>query len=113
MFVQVIKLSDAVQTLPRQVTSCVHGVAGAFVEVGVASAVIQGRRFQRGAYCLGKLVWGKGWEELLHHLAHHTRCMQGKGPPCPPSRSSLLRTTALLHLLHSQVSGISTRSIGL
>ena len=30
--VQIIKLSDAVQSLPRQVTSCVHGVAPGFLE---------------------------------------------------------------------------------
>ncbi len=36
--VQVVKLSDTVQTLPRQVTSNVHGVAQCFLDVGRASA---------------------------------------------------------------------------
>ena len=31
---QVIKLSDAVQTLPRQVTECVHGAAPNFLKIG-------------------------------------------------------------------------------
>ena len=28
--------------------------------------------FSRGAYCLGKIVWGKGWEELIALLSQHT-----------------------------------------
>ncbi len=77
---QVIKLSDAVQALPRQVTCCVHGVAGAFLEVGAVSGSTPGPRFHRGAYCLGKLVWGKGWEELLDLLTHHqARCAPDSG----------------------------------
>ncbi len=35
---QVVKLSNTVQTLPRQVTSNVHGVAQCFLDVGRASA---------------------------------------------------------------------------
>ena len=35
---QVVKLSDTVQTLPRQVTCNVHGVAQCFLDVGTASA---------------------------------------------------------------------------
>lgn len=35
-----------------------------------------GNPFSRGAYCLGKIVWGKGWEELIALLSQHTeaRC---------------------------------------
>ena len=29
--------------------------------------------FTKGAYCLGKVVWGKGWEELLTLLVAHKR----------------------------------------
>lgn len=90
---QVIKLSDAVQTLPRQVTSCVHGVASAFLEIGrtapfssrPVTAACPGAesgaaRFPRGAYCLGKLVWGKGWEELLRILPSHLPHSSGPHP---------------------------------
>ena len=28
--------------------------------------------FTRGAYCLGKIVWGKGWEELIALLGQHS-----------------------------------------
>ena len=38
LVMQVVKLSDTVQTLPRQVTSNVHGVAQCFLDVGRASA---------------------------------------------------------------------------
>ena len=31
------------------------------------------RRFAKGAYCLGKIVYGKGWEELLTLLDFHQR----------------------------------------
>ena len=102
-----IKLSDGVQRLPRQVTQNVHGAARSFLEVGEQSAqtakseaksawcmpcahcelsmptcsrpLLQGLlaaargadrwclhaaggkpRFTKGAYVLGKIVWGKG-----------------------------------------------------
>ena len=32
-----------------------------------------GKRFAKGAYCLGKIVYGKGWEELLTLLDFHQR----------------------------------------
>ena len=37
-----------------------------------------GQEFTRGAYCLGKVVWGKGWEELLTLLAAHKRAHPDK-----------------------------------
>ena len=39
------------------------------------------RSFSRGAYCLGKVVWGKGWEQLLRLLAAHDRTHPDN--PCP------------------------------
>ena len=42
----------------------------------------EGRRdFTKGAYCLGKVVWGKGWEQLLRLLATHDRTHPDN--PCP------------------------------
>ncbi len=79
---QVIKLSDAVQALPRQVTCCVHGAAPGFVTAGAAkarSAEGAGRRFSKGAYCLAKVVWGKGWEELLELMEYQGRVAAARG----------------------------------
>jgi digalactosyldiacylglycerol synthase len=69
---KVVKLSDAVQALPRETTRFVHGVADGFLRVGEAKAAAPpggGRRFSRGAYFIGKCVWGKGYTELLDLLA--------------------------------------------
>lgn len=96
---KVVKLSDAVQRLPRQCTQFVHGVSPKFLEVGAeksdayraatapaaaaapaaASAdVSRGEEasgasavWPKGAYFLGKVVWAKGYTELLDLLEHH------------------------------------------
>ena len=56
---QVVKLSDAVQRLPRQQTQFVHGVPESFLEVGAAKAAQpaspDARRFGKGAYFIGKV----------------------------------------------------------
>ncbi|KAK9861589.1 hypothetical protein WJX84_001177 [Apatococcus fuscideae] len=73
---KVIKLSDAVQSLPRQVTCFVHGVPPPFLEVGQqASKPSQPGepRFSKGAYFVGKLMWAKGFTEMLDMLSHHKR----------------------------------------
>jgi len=89
---KVIKLSDAVQQLPRQVTCNVHGVASCFLEQGAAAAAAAAKAtagagaveaegegeeraparspFTKGAYFIGKAVWGKGWRELVELLDH-------------------------------------------
>jgi digalactosyldiacylglycerol synthase len=68
---KVVKLSDAVQDLPRQTTEFVHGVAESFLTVGEKKAKDPpngGPRFSRGAYFIGKCVWAKGYTELLELL---------------------------------------------
>ena len=88
---KVVKLSDAVQALPRSTTEFVHGVPAAFLEVGAARAAAIAKAhggaredgggdaspappatprpassaFGRGAYFIGKAVWAKGYTELL------------------------------------------------
>jgi len=71
---KVIKLSDAVQPLPRQETMFVHGVSPTFLTVGQAKAAAAqegGKPFQKGAYFLGKVLWAKGYTELLDRLNEH------------------------------------------
>jgi hypothetical protein len=54
-----VKLSDAVQPLPRQTTQFVHGVPKSFLAVGEAKAkpLEDGKpRFTRGAYFMGKVT---------------------------------------------------------
>ncbi len=55
---QIVKLSDAVQEMPRSVTQFVHGVPGSFLAVGEAKAKSPpdgGPRFTKGAYFIGKV----------------------------------------------------------
>ena len=55
---QIVKLSDAVQELPRSVTEFVHGVPESFLKVGEAKAkASEGGepRFSKGAYFIGKV----------------------------------------------------------
>ena len=81
--VQVVKLSDAVQELPRSVTEFVHGVPESFLKVGEAKAKApeDGEpRFSKGAYFIGKvscflasaqasaLIWGSGHEPCLSSM---------------------------------------------
>ena len=59
------------QALRQRATSRAQGdVHGARV------AAEGGRRFSKGAYTLGKVVPGKGWEELLAMLDFHQRALQ-------------------------------------
>ena len=77
MDVQVIKLSDAVQPLPRQTTQFVHGVPDSFLAVGAKKSQEPPEpdrpRFARGAYFMGKAVWAKGYTELLDLVENHNK----------------------------------------
>ena len=64
---KVIKLSDALQPLPRAVTCNVHGVRADFLDIGRRAA--RRPQWRRGAYFLGKALWAKGHRLLLGYLA--------------------------------------------
>ena len=65
---RVIKLSDAVQTLPHSVTCNVHGVRDKFIQIGRERA---GKPFENGAYFLGKVLWAKGYRQLVDLMNEH------------------------------------------
>lgn len=65
---RVIKLSDAVQTLPHSVTCNVHGVREKFIDIGRERA---GMPFEKGAYFLGKVLWAKGYRQLVDLMDEH------------------------------------------
>lgn len=76
----VVKLSDAVQHLPRQRTMFVHGVSPTFLNVGKerADQALQDPShsvFSKGLYFIGKVVWGKGYTELVELLSKHEKLM--------------------------------------
>ncbi|KAI5083985.1 hypothetical protein GOP47_0000154 [Adiantum capillus-veneris] len=72
---KVIRLSAATQTLPKSIICNVHGVSPKFLQIGQAVAEEKKRRKEvfthGGAYFLGKMVWGKGYRELLDLWALH------------------------------------------
>ncbi|KXZ47328.1 hypothetical protein GPECTOR_36g52 [Gonium pectorale] len=73
---KVIKLSDAVQPLPRQETMFVHGVSPSFLKVGQTKAQLAAtgqKPFCKDAYFLGKVLWAKGYTELLDRLNEHSQ----------------------------------------
>ncbi len=78
---KVIKLSDAVQDLPRQTTEFVHGVADSFLSVGEKKSKMRSDgapRFSKGAYFLGKCVWAKGYTELIDLLSQNKDQLGGE-----------------------------------
>lgn len=73
----VVKLSDAVQPLSRERTEFVHGVSPTFLNVGKqrADAVQEGtgsNEFSKGVYFIGKVLWGKGYTELIDLVSRHS-----------------------------------------
>lgn len=53
---KVIKLSDTLQPLPRAVVCNVHGVRADFLDAGKRASR---RKWKRGAYSIGKVLWAK------------------------------------------------------
>jgi digalactosyldiacylglycerol synthase len=86
---KVVKLSDAVQQLPRAQTCFVHGVSPRFLAIGEERAQRRARQTaggedaaapaegqadgeeEKGVYFIGKVVWGKGYTELLDLVQRH------------------------------------------
>lgn len=66
---RVIKLSDAVQEFPNSVTCNVHGVREKFIQVGRDRK----ERFAKGAYFMGKVLWAKGYRDLVDNMLVHYR----------------------------------------
>lgn len=77
---QIIRLSGATQDLPRSVICNVHGVNPKFLEVGkLKLRQLQNgeKAFTKGAYYIGKMVWSKGYRELLDLLSKYQSKLVG------------------------------------
>ncbi|XP_008803142.1 digalactosyldiacylglycerol synthase 2, chloroplastic-like [Phoenix dactylifera] len=77
---KVIRLSAATQELPRSIICNVHGVNPKFLEVGKLKHGQQQRgelAFTKGVYFIGKMLWSKGYRELLQLLSKHQNELAG------------------------------------
>ncbi|KHN08602.1 Digalactosyldiacylglycerol synthase 1, chloroplastic [Glycine soja] len=77
---KVLRLSAATQDLPKSVICNVHGVNPKFLKIGekiAAERELGQKAFTKGAYFLGKMVWGKGYKELIDLLAKHKADLDG------------------------------------
>ncbi|XP_073004557.1 digalactosyldiacylglycerol synthase 1, chloroplastic-like [Typha latifolia] len=77
---KVLRLSAATQDLPKSVICNVHGVNPKFLKVGekiAAERECGQKAFPKGAYFLGKMVWAKGYRELIDLLAKHKSDLEG------------------------------------
>ncbi|KAJ9559039.1 LOW QUALITY PROTEIN: hypothetical protein OSB04_013653 [Centaurea solstitialis] len=77
---KVLRLSAATQDLPKSVICNVHGVNPKFLEIGERMAAEKEggeQRFSKGAYFLGKMVWAKGYRELIDLLAKQKNDLNG------------------------------------
>ncbi len=97
---RVIRLSGAVQRLPGAVTENVHGVRSRFLDIGRAR---DGKPFTKGAYFLGKVLWTKGYTELLDLLQKYAASegntprvdLFGSGPDLEAVQERVRSTRAL------------------
>lgn len=74
MFFKVLRLSAATQDLPKSVVCNVHGVNPKFLEIGERMSA---EKFSKGAYFLGKMVWAKGYRELIDLLSKQKNDLNG------------------------------------
>ncbi|KAJ9554767.1 hypothetical protein OSB04_009381 [Centaurea solstitialis] len=77
---KVLRLSAATQDLPKSVVCNVHGVNPKFLTIGekMASEREGGHQsFSKGAYFLGKMVWAKGYRELIDLLVKQKDDLNG------------------------------------
>ncbi|XP_039117105.1 digalactosyldiacylglycerol synthase 1, chloroplastic-like [Dioscorea cayenensis subsp. rotundata] len=77
---KVLRLSAATQDLPKSVICNVHGVNPKFLKIGEKIAAERNggqQSFSKGAYFLGKMVWAKGYRELIDLLAKHKQDLEG------------------------------------
>ncbi|XP_020535652.1 digalactosyldiacylglycerol synthase 1, chloroplastic isoform X2 [Jatropha curcas] len=77
---KVLRLSAATQDLPKSVICNVHGVNPKFLKIGekvAAERELGQQAFSKGAYFLGKMVWAKGYKELIDLLSKHKNELDG------------------------------------
>ncbi|KAK0580542.1 hypothetical protein LWI29_003115 [Acer saccharum] len=77
---KVIRLSSATQDYPNSIICNVHGVNPKFLEIGKKKIEQQqsgNQAFTKGAYYIGKMVWNKGYKELLTLLQDHQNELDG------------------------------------
>ncbi|KAL6899178.1 hypothetical protein ACP4OV_005836 [Aristida adscensionis] len=77
---KVLRLSAATQDLPKSIVCNVHGVNPKFLKIGerIAADKESGQpSFSKGAYFLGKMVWAKGYRELIDLMAKHKSDLEG------------------------------------
>ncbi|KAK7394820.1 hypothetical protein VNO78_15359 [Psophocarpus tetragonolobus] len=73
---KVIRLSAATQDYTGSIICNVHGVNPKFLEIGKKKREQQqkgDRAFTKGAYFIGKMIWSKGYKELLQLLKDHQK----------------------------------------
>ncbi|XP_062090268.1 digalactosyldiacylglycerol synthase 2, chloroplastic-like isoform X1 [Humulus lupulus] len=77
---KVIRLSAATQDYPKSIICNVHGVNPKFLEIGKKKLEQQqngNQAFPKAAYYIGKMVWSKGYRELLKLLHDHQKELTG------------------------------------
>lgn len=77
---KVIRLSAATQDFPRSIICNVHGVNPRFIEIGKKKNEQQqagNKAFDKGAYYIGKMIWHKGYKELLKLLRDNQNDLTG------------------------------------